>query len=104
MDIEKQVRQELTAGLGSGFRCYEEVNLRHALFKDVRVRADLIGYPINNELDGFVFAFEVKRPSKEWGYGDWNSHIRQAHDYMYARVDDNRYPDILGKVVSCCFL
>jgi hypothetical protein len=104
MDIEKDLRVELANGLASSFKCYEEVELRHALFKNVKVRADLIAIPLAPNHGGLAFAFEVKRPTPMWGYGDWCSHIRQAHDYMFARVSDDRLPEIEGLVVAFCFL
>lgn len=104
MDIEKANRTELISGLRSGFDCFEEVELAHAHFTGVKLRADLIALPRDGHLDGFVFAFEVKAPSSEWGYGTWCGHIKQAHDYLYARVIDKRFAELRSKIVSCAFL
>jgi hypothetical protein len=104
LDIEKPNRAELIKGLSVGFDCFEEVLLDHALFANTRVRADIIAVPKLKELEGFVFAFEVKVPKPNWGYGHWSQHIKQAHDYLYARVADPKFPELGGLVVSCAFL
>lgn len=87
MDIEKARRAELMAALGDQFVCFEEVTLTHAMFTRHKVRADVVAIPLDERLAGYAFAFEVKEPTQAWNYAAWSGAIRQASDYVYAKID-----------------
>lgn len=84
MDIEKQRRAELIGELEADFYCFEECDLRHGLFPDIRQRADVVAVSKEEAFQRYLLAFEVKEPATAWNYARWNQAIRQAADYVYS--------------------
>lgn len=87
MDIEKQRRIELIQSLGSGFHFFEEVRLRHAMFEGRIIRADVLAVPVEGKFAGVPLAFEVKEPTPEQQSKFWVKALRQAADYVYAKIE-----------------
>jgi hypothetical protein len=92
MDIERDVRRDLIGRLGTDFLCFEEVQIRHAVFRQHIVRADVVAIPMDPTYWGHALAFEVKCVSSRSNYAFWSSAIRQAHDYIYGEtISDNEH-------------
>ncbi|WP_288586507.1 hypothetical protein [uncultured Methylobacterium sp.] len=107
MDIEKRRRAELIERLGPTFVCREEVRLKHALFKDVTIRADVVAISTAEPFDGIPIAFEVKEPAADWQVKKWIYCLRQASDYVYARIDRQTLGDIgwcQGRRIAAAFV
>ncbi|RWP46877.1 hypothetical protein [Mesorhizobium sp.] len=105
MDIEKERRADLIAGLGEQFRCFEEVTLTHATFTRRKIRADVIAIPVDDRLADYALAFEVKEPSQAWNYSDWSHAIRQASDYVYGKIDPVApAAKYAGRRIACAFM
>lgn len=103
MDIERNIRRELIEALSPDFACFEEVPLRHALFQNQTLRADVVAIPIERQFWGHALAFEVKDTSKDRNYAFWSSAIRQAGDYVYAEVQ-SEHPTLSGRRISAALV
>jgi len=104
MDIERPRRAELIRLLGSDFDCREEVLLRHAMFATAKLRADVVAVVREGEFAGTAIAFEVKEPSASWQDKRWLYQMRQAADYVYARIDPRAAklfdPEPAGRIMA----
>lgn len=107
MDVEKRRRAELIERLGSSFVCLEEVWLSHATFPALKVRADVVAIPLDGSFRNVPLAFEVKEPVAGRQSKEWIAALRQASDYVYARIvkKPNRIPDdIAGRRIAAAFI
>lgn len=103
MDLEKPVRIELASYLESGFDVYEEVWLRHALFRERRLRCDLLAIPHDPDMADIILAFEVKYIEDKWDSAFFCKAVNQASDYIYATIEPN-LPEHAGKRVLAAFV
>ncbi len=103
MDIERDLRADLIDALSPDFLCFQEVKLRHALFPNRSVRADVVAIPIDREFWGHALAFEVKVVTERSDYAFWSSAIRQAHDYVYAHIDSDDQ-NLIGRRISAALV
>lgn len=106
MDIEKERRAELIAGLGEHFACYEHVRLRHPIFQRFTLECDVLAVPRDAAWRGLTFAFEVKLPEAKMLLQPkfWTRAIKQASDYVYSEVVAPSHSGLNGRRVSAAFL
>lgn len=105
MDIEKPVRIELMNALSEHYICFEEVNLFHALLPKHIIRADVVAFPRGGQLSGCGIAFETKLPKLSIGGANIAETIKQASDYVYARVaPDVRLKEYVGRRINSSFV
>ncbi|MCW2273198.1 hypothetical protein GJ654_03695 [Rhodoblastus acidophilus] len=107
MDVEKGLRAELIAALSIGFDCWEHVPVRHVVFTDHVLVADVVAIPHDQDFSGLTFAFEVKNPTvkkvREPPY--WTRAIHQAADYVYATPEaGSGIEQLAGRRISCAFI
>lgn len=105
MDPEKETRRKLMESLKNHFICYEEVQLRPALFPKHVIRCDVLAIPLNPVFASMTFAFEAKKPVKPDDTSFWKRAIRQAADYVYATVDYKLgLEEIKGRRIGSSFI
>lgn len=101
MDVELENRDALIKSLGDSFHCYEECQLRHAVHRENRIRADVVAFTKLADKD-VAFAFEVKVPNAKWELKNWLSAFKQASDYVDAVFCDERISSQLKRAPILC--
>lgn len=86
MDLERPVRDCLLKYLVPHFEVLEEAYL---IGSSGKLRCDVLARPKAMEFQGYLFAFECKRPDKEWHYARWARAIKQAIDNVGATTTKN---------------
>lgn len=103
MDNEKELRAELMAALDPGFRCWEHVPVRHPIFTNRELVADVVVVPRDPSFAGLTLAFEVKDPlalsgpKKHLDVPYWTRAIHQASGYIYATVGESFPVELLQR-------
>jgi len=62
MDNERELRAELMTALSPAFECWEHVPVRHVIFENKVLTADVIAVPRDDAFGRLTLAFEVKDP------------------------------------------
>ncbi|RUP13899.1 MAG: hypothetical protein EKK43_14470 [Methylobacterium sp.] len=99
---ERQTRAELRRMLDPDFETYEEVDVRHALFRKRRLRVDLLAIPRDPLLSDLALAFETKG-ERDWLIPTYAEALKQASDYVLARVEP-KLAEHAGKPVMATFI
>lgn len=104
-NVEEDKRRSHLAGLlAPDFEVFEEVWVRHALFRHRVLRADIIAIPKDGRFSHCAIGFEVK------GYDEWDipslaKSLKQASDYVLATVEPNQAAEVhCGKRVMATFI
>jgi hypothetical protein len=102
---EDRRRRILCDKLGPHFEIFEEVWVRHPLFRRRRLRVDILAIPREVRYSSIAIGFEVK------GYPDWDipslgTALKQASDYVLATIEpEAAIPDRLhGKRIMAAFV
>jgi hypothetical protein len=103
MDIEAGLRRELIDSLHDSFLCFEEVEIEHPMFSNLKLRADVVAVPIDERFWGHALAFEVKCFDETADYADWSGAVKQASDYVLGRIRSDNH-NLLGRRVSAAFV
>ncbi|MGD9829941.1 MAG: hypothetical protein AB7E70_01370 [Hyphomicrobiaceae bacterium] len=106
MDPERELRDELVSLLGCNFYCIQEAALRHGQFSRHVIRADVLAFPLDSDFFDVPIAFEIKslKRGRESHYAEWAPAIKQASDYVYARIEDGRVGGFVGRRVVASFV
>ncbi|MGX9981103.1 hypothetical protein [Methylobacterium fujisawaense] len=99
---ERQTRAQLRQMLDPDFETYEEVDVRHALFRKRRLRVDLLAIPRDPLLSDLALAFETKG-ERDWLIPTYAEALKQASDYVLARVEP-KLAEHAGKPVMATFI
>ena len=99
---EVQTRAHLRAMLESAFETFEEVDVRHALFRKRRLRVDVLAIPRDPGLSDLALAFETKG-DRDWLIPTYAEALKQASDYVLARVEP-KLAAHAGKPVMATFI
>lgn len=102
MRDETQIRAHLRAMLEPAFETFEEVEVRHALFRRRRMRVDLLAIPRDPTLSDIALAFETKG-DRVWDIPLWAQALKQASDYVLATVEP-KLSNHSGKRVMATFV
>lgn len=100
--LERILRDRLRQRLEAAFETFEEVPVRHALFRHRRLRADVLAIPRDERFSDIALAFETKG-DPDWDKPRWARALKQASDYVLATVE----PEVAahaGKRVMATFV
>lgn len=99
---EVKVRALLRRLLDPAFETFEEVPVRHALFRRRRLRADVLAIPRDPAYSDIAVAFETKS-AREWDIPSLSQALKQASDYVLSTVEPDT-PAHAGKRVMATFI
>lgn len=94
---EREVKEYVKQMLLPYFFCVEEVNMVH--FSGERMRIDFVCAPLTSESAWpavRAFGVEVKNESKDCGFKNICSSMKQCIDYQQGAIDDQRLPELRG--------
>lgn len=99
---EADVRAHLAAVLARDFETFEEVEVRHALFRRRMLRIDVLAIPRDPVLTDLALAFETKG-DRRWLIPEWAQALKQASDYVLATIEP-KLAAHAGKRVMAAFV
>lgn len=107
MNTEQENKMLLASLIKSDFELFSEVWVRHPLFRNRRMRVDIVAVPRDEAMADIAFAFELKKDVDALDVS-WAKHLKQGADYVLSTIEPDATRPILtkhfGKRVMATFM